>query len=1005
MNKVFYLFLCFFIYLNSFGQPNLFTPSHIEIPLLTSSEDSQIALSLNMEYFYSLKDVNPCEFYIDLPFFQDANLNLYLEAFNTYTNDFQLLRSAESGLIYDDYQPIIKSFRIKDSDGWTGSISLMKNYLIGVLKKNGNVYEIKYIDNNTYVLFDVNESIVESNFSCQTNDSDITLPTNTNQTDQMIGGAECLEMGIEIDYYTFTQFGDNCYDAVEWALALLAGVNEIYMSELNDIVTLEARYINVWEVIDNYDDLNDCGDMLDEMPNYWTNPPFDDIYQETDLVHLFSRKNANGGIAWVGALCGGQPNSIYGFGVTTGLNTSLTYDYPENTPYSYNLSYLGHEIGHNFGSQHTHNCNWNAEPSVGFPGGAIDACSDVEGDCDPPDDPPNEVWQQEIGTIMSYCDFSIGITLEFHPVVEIQALIPGVNSANCLTTCDDIETSCGNSIYGCTDPIAENYNSEANIDDNSCEYIYGCTSINADNYDANATMDDGSCICSGLITLFLETDYYSSEVEWELIDSTGLVIDSGGDYPNQGCLGEPCVDADYCLSEGCYEFNIYDSWGDGISSDNTAGNNPDFYILSIDGDSLVQMGDPDFGFESLNSFCLVICDADIDGDGVCDTDEVYGCTDLNYLEYNDLATEDDGSCLTLIIEGCTDSLACNYDSSNNFDDGSCTYAEEGYDCDGNCISDINNDEVCDLFGCMNSDACNYDANANIDDDNCEFPDINFDCDGNCVINIDCAGICGGDSVQDECGVCNGDNTICLGCTDSTACNYEDTALIDDGNCEYPDINFDCSGSCLVDIDCAGICGGSTIYDECGECGGNGPVEFYDCAGNCLLDTDFDGVCDQTDNCLEDFNPSQVDNDDDGYGDECSCQYIDIIGQLVVEAGSYEIYTLSMNINNMAAWQVDGGNIAWNSANEPSIGVQWLDPGVGTVSIIQYYGVNETCIIEFEVTVIPSSIDLSEHDISKNKIIVTTDVLGKNINNQNNNNQYIFYIYDDGSVEKVYQINQ
>ena len=46
-----------------------------------------------------------------------------------------------------------------------------------------------------------------------------------------------------------------------------------------------------------------CGDMLDEMPNYWTNPPFDAIYAQTDLVHLFSRKNANGGIAWLSALC------------------------------------------------------------------------------------------------------------------------------------------------------------------------------------------------------------------------------------------------------------------------------------------------------------------------------------------------------------------------------------------------------------------------------------------------------------------------------------------------------------------------------------------------------------------------------------------------------------------------------------------------------------------------------------------------------------------------------
>ena len=33
--------------------------------------------------------------------------------------------------------------------------------------------------------------------------------------------------------------------------------------------------------------------------------------------------------------------------------------------------------------------------------------------------------------------------------------------------------------------------------------------------------------------------------------------------------------------------------------------------------------------------------------------------------------------------GCMDSLACNYNTEANMADGSCTYAEEGYDCDGN----------------------------------------------------------------------------------------------------------------------------------------------------------------------------------------------------------------------------------------------------------------------------------------------------------------------------------
>jgi hypothetical protein len=58
---------------------------------------------------------------------------------------------------------------------------------------------------------------------------------------------------------------------------------------------------------------------------------------------------------------------------------------------------------------------------------------------------------------------------------------------------------CSPQIYGCTDPNATNYNSEATVDDGSCEYppIPGCMDPEADNYNPDATEDDGSCIFSG----------------------------------------------------------------------------------------------------------------------------------------------------------------------------------------------------------------------------------------------------------------------------------------------------------------------------------------------------------------------------------------------------------------------------------------------------------------------------------------------------------------------------
>ena len=113
-----------------------------------------------------------------------------------------------------------------------------------------------------------------------------------------------------------------------------------------------------------------------------------------------------------------------------------------------------------------------------------------------------------------------------------------------------------------------------------------------------------------------------------------------------------------------------------------------------------------------------------------------------------------------------------------------------------------------IIGCTDESACNYDALADEDDGTCTYAEENFDCDGQCIAELDCNNECGGSAVVDECGICGGSGSI-----ENFDC---------DGNCL---VYIDCSGVCGGDNtaceDCNGVHYGDAFIDSCGDCvGGN-----------------------------------------------------------------------------------------------------------------------------------------------------------------------------------------
>ncbi len=196
-------------------------------------------------------------------------------------------------------------------------------------------------------------------------------------------------VAVDSDYeFSAWKFGGDVQASAAYAITLFGAINEIYTRDLN--VHLVMTYLRVWE--DNVDPYHDSGgSLLDEFRNEW-NATMGNVPR--DLAHLLSG-DYGGGVAWVSVLC----SQSYGYGLS-GVGGSFPYPLVDHDYGNWDLFVVSHEMGHNFGTLHTHD---GYDPP-------LDGCG--LGDC-------SQAWG---GTIMSYCHLCSGgmsnIVLHFHPVVN-----------------------------------------------------------------------------------------------------------------------------------------------------------------------------------------------------------------------------------------------------------------------------------------------------------------------------------------------------------------------------------------------------------------------------------------------------------------------------------------------------------------------------------------------------------------------------------------------------------
>ncbi len=440
-----------FIHANKNELPviSLFNAKQIDSQKRTAIDQSvsdAIVLNFNrkdLSSFISAKNSHP-QFLLRIPVDDTRSFDLLLEESTALSETFELLTSDGEQIDYDApgafYNGIIDG--IPESFA-TVSIS-EKGVEIIASDRSGNYILTEITGSESeYILFNDFKLKQKKDFVCDMNTENFVMPDyfdpNDNKDQFQLKVRDNVEVYVEVDYDLYADNNSNPNQTMDFVLDLFRASVSVFEQEQ---ISLRLNRVFIWTV--NGDPFNNITtqDDLKEQLEDWACIGFSDA----DIAHYISSSGGLRGRAnSIGELCDQQDSGpICGndftshcasLGMTTpfvAINQTASDQLGFTVP-SWELDVFNHEMGHVFGSPHTHGCYWNGNDTQ------IDDCGNV-GANDPEGGPCYDTANPNIpaigGTVMSYCWINLSLGFGTQPGNLIRSVI---NNSSCI---DDYEIAC-----------------------------------------------------------------------------------------------------------------------------------------------------------------------------------------------------------------------------------------------------------------------------------------------------------------------------------------------------------------------------------------------------------------------------------------------------------------------------------------------------------------------------------------------------------------------------------